>query len=229
MQLRLTGRWQPGGWRSAGWSDWWAAAIQFAGTLLFNLSTFRAVFDAIADEVWRPDAFGSVAFLVASVLACHAVAIRDRLWDPTSRTWQVAWVNLAGSIAFGISAIGAYAAPGRGRGRRRGAREPRDVHRRAVLPRRRAPDDAAIRRRRAARPPGLSATPAPAAVPAAGGGSGAAVSAAPIGLLGQLRGAMSFEMLHGRRDERRAEHEADHPEEASAADRRDRARRAGSG
>ena len=45
-------------------------------------------------------------------LACHAVSIRDRLWDPTSRTWQVAWVNLAGSIAFGISAIGAYTAPG---------------------------------------------------------------------------------------------------------------------
>ena len=112
VQLRLTGRWQPGGWRSAGWSDWWAAAIQFIGTLLFNLSTFRAVFDADAAKVWRPDAFGCIAFLVSSVLACHAVSIRERLWDPTSRTWQVAWVNLAGSIAFGISAIGAYTAPG---------------------------------------------------------------------------------------------------------------------
>ena len=90
----------------------WAAAIQFIGTLLFNLSTFRAVFDADADKVWRPDLVGFIAFLVSSVLACHAVSVRERLWDPTSRTWQVAWVNLAGSIAFGISAIGAYTAPG---------------------------------------------------------------------------------------------------------------------
>ena len=38
--------------------------------------------------------------------------IRDRLWDPTARSWKVAWLNLAGSIAFGISAVGAYVAPG---------------------------------------------------------------------------------------------------------------------
>ena len=110
VQLRLTGRWQPGGWRSAGWSDWWAAAVQFVGTLFFNVSTFSALIGG--DHVWRPDAIGSVAFLVASLLAVHAVTIRDRLWDPTVRNWQIAWVNLAGSIAFGISAIGAYTAPG---------------------------------------------------------------------------------------------------------------------
>lgn len=80
------------------------------GTLFFNLSTFSAL--AGGDHVWRPDAIGSVLFLVASVLACHAVTIRDRLWDPTARTWRVAWVNLAGSVAFGMSAIGAYTAPG---------------------------------------------------------------------------------------------------------------------
>lgn len=110
VQLRLTGRWRAGGWRSATWSDWWAASLQFLGTLFFNLSTFSAL--AGGDHVWRPDAFGSVLFLVSSVLACHAVSIRDRLWDPTARTWRVAWLNLAGSVAFGISALGAYTAPG---------------------------------------------------------------------------------------------------------------------
>jgi len=109
-QLRLTGRWQPGGWHDAGWSDWWAAAIQFAGTLFFNVSTFSAL--AGGDHVWRPDAIGSVAFLVSSLLAVHAVTIRDRLWDPTVRTWRIAWINLLGSVAFGASAIGAYVAPG---------------------------------------------------------------------------------------------------------------------
>jgi hypothetical protein len=62
--------------------------------------------------VWRPDAFGSLLFLVSSVLAVHAVTIRDRLWDPTARSWRAAWLNLAGSVAFGVSAVGAYAAPG---------------------------------------------------------------------------------------------------------------------
>jgi hypothetical protein len=109
--LRLTGRWTRRGWQSAGWSDWWAAAIQFLGTLFFNVSTFAALFGDDGN-VWRPDAFGSVAFLVSSVLAVHAVSIRDRLWDPTARTWRVAWVNLLGSILFGVSALGAYTAPG---------------------------------------------------------------------------------------------------------------------
>jgi hypothetical protein len=74
------------------------------------VSTFSALLGG--DRVWRPDAYGSVLFLVSSVLACHAVSIADRLWDPTARTWRVAWLNLAGSVAFGVSAIGAYTAPG---------------------------------------------------------------------------------------------------------------------
>lgn len=110
VQLWLTGRRRPGGWRSAAWSDWWAASIQLAGTVFFNVSTFSAL--AGGDHVWRPDAVGSVAFLVSSGLAVHAVTIRDRLWDPTARSWQVAGVNMVGSVAFGASAIGAYAAPG---------------------------------------------------------------------------------------------------------------------
>lgn len=110
VQWRLTGRWRPGGWKDAGWSDWWSAAVQFPGTIFFNISTFSAL--AGGDRVWRPDAFGSVLFLVSSILAVHAVTIRDRLWDPTARTWEVAWLNLMGSVAFGASAVGAYTAPG---------------------------------------------------------------------------------------------------------------------
>ena len=136
VQLRLTGRWQPGGWRSAGWSDWWAAAVQFVGTLFFNVSTFSALFGG--DHVWRPDAIGSVAFLVASVLAVHAVTIRDRLWDPTVRTWQIAWVNLAGSIAFGSRRSGPTRRREAADRRRHRSRESRHLPRRAVLPRRRA-------------------------------------------------------------------------------------------
>ena len=64
--------------RSAVWAPrdlgWLACVIQLAGTLWFNWSTgnaLRANLDAaLADQrVWRPDAFGSIAFLVASGLA----------------------------------------------------------------------------------------------------------------------------------------------------------------
>lgn len=99
--------------------DWWAAAIQFAGTLLFNVSTGFALAAAIAapDKVgvgWRPDAWGSAAFLVSSVLAVLATKDRGQLWDRDARTWHGTGLNLLGSIAFGISAVGAYVLPSTG-------------------------------------------------------------------------------------------------------------------
>jgi len=97
-------------------NDWWAAAVQLAGTLFFNLSTFRALDAALAngDEnrlIWRPDAFGSVCFLVASTLAWLEVRGRGRGRDVA---WWIAGVNLAGSIGFGVSAVAGYIVPATG-------------------------------------------------------------------------------------------------------------------
>ena len=120
IQLSLSGRRPPRGpTNRADRADWWAAAIQFAGTLLFNLSTGAALAASIArpDAVgigWRPDAWGSIAFLVSSTLAVVATKDRGRLWDPDARTWHGTGLNLAGSIAFGISAAGAYVLPDTG-------------------------------------------------------------------------------------------------------------------
>lgn len=99
--------------------DWWAAAIQFAGTLLFNLSTGVALAAAITqpDAVgvgWRPDAWGSLAFLISSFLAIVATKDRTRLWDPHARTWHGTGLNFIGSVAFGVSAVGAYVLPSTG-------------------------------------------------------------------------------------------------------------------
>ncbi len=99
--------------------DWWAAAIQFAGTLLFNVSTVAALAAAISqpDVVgagWKPDAWGSVAFLVSSSLAIVATKDRGRLWDPDARTWHGTGLNFLGSVAFGVSAVGAYVVPSTG-------------------------------------------------------------------------------------------------------------------
>jgi hypothetical protein len=93
--------------------DRWASAIQLAGTLFFNLSTGRALHASIdlAQEdrlIWRPDAFGSICFLVASVLACYAVR------GAHDRGWWIAVINLAGSIAFGVSAVAGYIVPATG-------------------------------------------------------------------------------------------------------------------
>jgi hypothetical protein len=109
-----------GAWNRPGqWEDWWAAGIQAIGTFFFNISTGSALIaglDAAQQNrlVWRPDAFGSVCFLVASALAVAATTQRDRLWDPSARNWWTAWLNMAGSVAFGISALGAYVEPSSG-------------------------------------------------------------------------------------------------------------------
>lgn len=117
IQLRLSGRWRRGAWRSrADWDDWWAAAVQFAGTLCFNVTTIAALSTALDitqtnHRVWAPDAIGSACFLIASVLAILATTHSEGLWDPEARNWWSTWLNMLGSIAFALSAVASYIAP----------------------------------------------------------------------------------------------------------------------
>ena len=92
-------------------ADWWAALIQLAGTLYFNVDTFRAMQDSFDTSqvdrlVWRPELFGSICFLVSGVIAYRT--IRDRAH---TREWKIAAVNLAGCVLFMISAIAGYVVP----------------------------------------------------------------------------------------------------------------------
>jgi hypothetical protein len=100
-------------------AGWWAAVIQSAGTLFFNVSTFRALHLALSSPgydrlVWRPDAYGSICFLVSGVIAYQASA-RHGWWPARDKAgwWQPA-VNLLGCVLFGISAITAYVLPASG-------------------------------------------------------------------------------------------------------------------
>ena len=117
IQLALSGRRPPRrGSNRADRSDWWAAAVQFVGTLFFNLSTTAALIAAIDTDArvgsgWRPDAWGSICFLIASALAVVATTDREGLWDPKARSWRCTWLNMAGSLFFGLSAVGAYVIP----------------------------------------------------------------------------------------------------------------------
>jgi hypothetical protein len=100
--LRL-GRW-------ASNPSWWSAAIQFAGTLLFNVNTFNAMRDGLSTQqqnrlVFAPDLFGSACFLASGVLAYRAA---------TGDEARMATVNLAGCVLFGISALASYVVPSTG-------------------------------------------------------------------------------------------------------------------
>jgi len=103
--------------RLATWSphriDWLAAAVQTIGTLFFNVSTGHALTvsatsaSALNHAVWRPDALGSVCFLVSSYLSWAEVCHGAARWMPKDLSWWIVAGNLAGSIAFGVSAVAA--------------------------------------------------------------------------------------------------------------------------
>src|SRR3954463_3598017 len=83
------------------------------GTLFFKISTFAALQKGLDAKqtnlrVWTPDVFGSICFLVSSWLSSAPLR---RLRD---RDWKVAGLNLAGSVAFGISAATALVQPSTG-------------------------------------------------------------------------------------------------------------------
>ena len=100
-------------------SDRVASAIQFVGTLFFNISTFLAMntaLDAEQDDlrVWTPDVFGSICFLASGYLAYVEVCGGYACWRSRSLGWTIAALNLLGCIAFGISAVAAYVVPATG-------------------------------------------------------------------------------------------------------------------
>ncbi|MGB7979571.1 MAG: hypothetical protein WCF36_02125 [Candidatus Nanopelagicales bacterium] len=110
--------------RNAGhrWFGWvphdmgfWAALIQLVGTVFFNVTTFAGLLDVPTDQVnqviWRPDAYGSICFLLSSAIAFAEAGHRWWSWRPGERDWHITALNLWGSVFFGLSAIGAYLLP----------------------------------------------------------------------------------------------------------------------
>ena len=98
---------------------WWAATIQSAGTLFFNVTTYQALHTSLSDArydrlVWRPDAFGSICFLVSGAIAYRASARRGWLPARGRAGWWEPSINLLGCIFFGISAVAGYLVPSTG-------------------------------------------------------------------------------------------------------------------
>lgn len=94
---------------------WLAAATQFAGTILFNISTGAAI-DAQTTQqemtlVWNPNAAGSALFLVSGGFALLVLVRSGTFWGPINKDWSSSWVNMLGCIAFGVSAFGSLVLP----------------------------------------------------------------------------------------------------------------------
>jgi hypothetical protein len=103
----------------AGRAAWWSAIVQSAGTLFFNLTTFAALHTTLSNPeydrlVWRPDAFGSICFLVSGAIAYRASARHGVLPVRGEPGWWEPGVNLLGCILFGISAVAGYVVPSSG-------------------------------------------------------------------------------------------------------------------
>lgn len=96
--------------------DWVSAATQLVGTLYFNVMTIRALVqslggDVTTTQVWRPDAIGSVLFLVSSTVALAPAARQRRHRLISERSWVICVSNMAGSVFFGVSAWGQQTLP----------------------------------------------------------------------------------------------------------------------
>ncbi len=103
---------------SSGGLDRWACLVQLAGTVFFNVSTFHALQTGLNSNeydrlVWTPDARGSVCFLASGVMSWVVV----RRLSHRSADWRIAVINLAGCVAFGISAVAGYVVPSTGHAR----------------------------------------------------------------------------------------------------------------
>jgi len=105
------------------WLGWWprdvgwlSCALQFPGTLLFNVNTF----DAMGPEhswvgqdlaIWTPDLLGSILFLLSGYLAFLETCRAPWAWQPDSLPWWVTFTNLVGCSGFMIAALTSFVPP----------------------------------------------------------------------------------------------------------------------
>ena len=98
--------------------NWLAAITQFAGTILFNVSTLAAIARNTSVEqqdrhVWRPDFFGSTLFIIASVFGILALRGAGAGRHRPLPGW-IAWLNMIGSLLFMAAALAGYVLPSSG-------------------------------------------------------------------------------------------------------------------
>lgn len=87
-----------------------ACMIQFVGTLLFNANTGDVFIPGLSAQdqtllIWWPNVIGCLCFLVASYLGVVEVGHRFFPIELNHLSWWITIINLAGSVAFAVSAV----------------------------------------------------------------------------------------------------------------------------
>jgi len=97
------------GWRP-GDINWLSCALQFLGTLMFNINTYDAMLPQLnwAQQnlaIWAPDMVGSALFLSSAYLCFVECWRSPGPWQPGKLVWWICIMNLLGCIAFMLSAV----------------------------------------------------------------------------------------------------------------------------
>jgi hypothetical protein len=100
------------GWRP-GDINWLGCALQFLGTLMFNVNTYDAMLPQLNWQqqnlaIWGPDMVGSALFLSSAYLAYVECWLSPGPWQPRKLVWWICIINLLGCIAFMLSAVLAF-------------------------------------------------------------------------------------------------------------------------
>ena len=83
------------------------------------MTTYQALHTSLSNSnydrlVWRPDAFGSICFLVSGTIAYRASKRHGWLPARGDPGWWEPATNLLGCIFFGIAAVAGYLVPSTG-------------------------------------------------------------------------------------------------------------------
>jgi hypothetical protein len=128
LAINAPHRRRDGTWGRAPWR-WWAreptnfdylaAAVLFAGTLVFAINLVDSLIGELTPTqvdrlVWNPDVIGCLLFLISGHLAMVDIC---GTWWPRSRGqtlrgenlgWWIVFVNQIGSVLFMVSAVASY-------------------------------------------------------------------------------------------------------------------------
>ena len=108
-------RWLFFGWRPKD-IGWLSSALQFAGTLWFNINTFDAMFPTLNwlqqdILIWLPNFTGSMLFLFSGHAAFAETCHKRWGMETHSISWWVVFFNLLGCFAFLIASLFAIVLP----------------------------------------------------------------------------------------------------------------------
>src|ERR1700744_6342438 len=115
---RRDGTWAPRPWRW--WAreprnyDYLAAAVLFAGTIVFGINLVDSLLGALTPTqedrlVWNPDIIGCLLFLIAGFIAM--IDISGTWWRIRGENlgWWIVFVNQVGSVLFMVSGVPPFA------------------------------------------------------------------------------------------------------------------------